>query len=34
VLAKLEVVSRHQAVAAARRLGVAPAKDGERGDQR
>jgi DNA-binding NarL/FixJ family response regulator len=34
VLAKLGVTSRHQAVAAARRLGVVPAKDGEPGDQR
>jgi DNA-binding NarL/FixJ family response regulator len=34
VLAKLGVTSRHRAVAAARRLGVAPAKDGEPGDQR
>ena len=33
VLAKLGVGSRHQVVAAARRLGVAPAKDGEPGDQ-
>ena len=34
VLAKLGARSRHQAVAAARRLGIAPAKDGEPGDQR
>jgi DNA-binding CsgD family transcriptional regulator/tetratricopeptide (TPR) repeat protein/type II secretory pathway predicted ATPase ExeA len=34
VLAKLGVGSRHRAAAAARRLGVAPAKDGESGDQR
>ena len=32
VLAKLEVGSRHRAVAAARRLGIAPAKDGQPGD--
>ena len=34
LLAKLEVGSRRQAAAAARRLGVVPAKDGEPGDQR
>ncbi|HEV3505194.1 MAG TPA: helix-turn-helix transcriptional regulator, partial [Actinomycetes bacterium] len=34
LLAKLGVASRHQAAAAARRLGVAPAKDGEPGGQR
>jgi DNA-binding CsgD family transcriptional regulator/tetratricopeptide (TPR) repeat protein len=33
VLAKLGVGSRHRAAAAARRLGVAPAKDGESGGQ-
>jgi len=33
VLAKLGVGSRHRAVAAARRLGIAPAKDGEAGGQ-
>jgi DNA-binding CsgD family transcriptional regulator len=33
LLAKLGVGSRRQAAAAARRLGVAPAKDGEPGDQ-
>jgi DNA-binding CsgD family transcriptional regulator len=34
VLAKLGVTSRHRAVAAARQLGVVPAKDGEPGDPR
>jgi DNA-binding CsgD family transcriptional regulator len=34
LLAKLGVTSRRQAAAAARRLGVAPAKDGEPGGQR
>jgi DNA-binding NarL/FixJ family response regulator len=34
LLAKLGVGSRRQAAAAARRLGVAPAKDGEPGGQR
>jgi DNA-binding NarL/FixJ family response regulator len=34
LLAKLEVGSRRQAAATARRLGVAAAKDGEAGGQR